>query len=60
MMEEDLIIPHPRMTRRRFVLLPLSTIRPDLIVRGTGKTVCQLLRELPEGQGSVTFVQQEW
>jgi 2-amino-4-hydroxy-6-hydroxymethyldihydropteridine diphosphokinase len=58
--QKDLIIPHPRMAARRCVLLPLSTIRPDLIVKGTGKTVRMLLRELPGREGEVTFVQQEW
>ncbi len=58
--EKDLVIPHPRMASRRFVLLPLSTIRPDMIVKGTGKTVRMLLRELPGREGEVTFVQQEW
>jgi 2-amino-4-hydroxy-6-hydroxymethyldihydropteridine diphosphokinase len=58
--EKDLIIPHPRMAERRFVLLPLSTIRPDMIVKGTGKTVRMLLRELPARVGEVGFVQQEW
>ena len=60
MMEKDLVIPHPRMATRRFVLLPLSTLRPDLIIKGTGKTVRMLLRELPTGQGGVSFVQQDW
>jgi 2-amino-4-hydroxy-6-hydroxymethyldihydropteridine diphosphokinase len=59
-METDLVIPHPRMAERRFVLLPLSTIRPDLIVKGTGKTVRMLLRELPAREGEVRFTQQEW
>jgi len=59
-LEKDLLIPHPRMTERRFVLLPLSTIRPDIIVKGTGKTVRMLLRELPAREGEVRFVQQEW
>jgi 2-amino-4-hydroxy-6-hydroxymethyldihydropteridine diphosphokinase len=58
--ENKLVIPHPRMAERRFVLLPLSTIRPDMIVKGTGKTVRMLLRELPEREGEVKFVQQEW
>ncbi len=60
LMEKDLVIPHPRMTQRRFVLLPLSTIRPEMIVKGTGRTVRTLLRELPTGGGEVTFLQQDW
>jgi 2-amino-4-hydroxy-6-hydroxymethyldihydropteridine diphosphokinase len=60
MLTKDLVIPHPRMAERRFVLLPLSTIRPDMIIKGTGKTVRQLLRELPGREGDVRFVQQEW
>jgi 2-amino-4-hydroxy-6-hydroxymethyldihydropteridine diphosphokinase len=59
-LEKDLVIPHPRMAERRFVLLPLSTIRPDLPIRGTGKTVRMLLRELPAADGQVRFVQQDW
>jgi len=59
-LEKDLVVPHPRMAERRFVLLPLSTIRPDLIVKGTGKTVRMLLRELPTRDGEIRFVQQEW
>jgi 2-amino-4-hydroxy-6-hydroxymethyldihydropteridine diphosphokinase len=58
--EKDLIIPHPGLAVRRFVLLPLSTIRPEMIVKGTGKTVRMLLRELPGREGEVRFVQQEW
>ena len=59
-LEKDLVVPHPRMAERRFVLLPLSTIRPDMIVKGTGKTVRMLLRELPAGDGEIRFVQPDW
>lgn len=59
-LEKDFVVPHPRLAERRFVLLPLSTIRPDMIVKGTGKTVRMLLRELPAREGEVTFVQQDW
>jgi hypothetical protein len=30
------------------------------VVKGTGKTVRMLLRELRGGEGEVNFVQQEW
>ena len=59
-LEDGLVIPHPRMAELRFVLLPLSTIQPDMIVKGTGKTVRMLLRELPERDGHVRFVQHDW
>jgi 2-amino-4-hydroxy-6-hydroxymethyldihydropteridine diphosphokinase len=59
-LEKDLIVPHPHMAKRRFVLVPLSTICPDMIVKGTGKTVKMLLRELPARDGEVRFAQQEW
>jgi 2-amino-4-hydroxy-6-hydroxymethyldihydropteridine diphosphokinase len=43
----ELTLPHPRAHERRFVLQPLSEIAPDLILSGQGKTVSQLLAELP-------------
>lgn len=59
-LEKDLVIPHPRLAERRFVLVPLSTLCPDRIIRGTGRTVRQLLRELPIREGDVRLVQMEW
>jgi 2-amino-4-hydroxy-6-hydroxymethyldihydropteridine diphosphokinase len=34
---EELIVPHPEMTKRAFVLGPLLALAPDLVHPGTGK-----------------------
>jgi len=57
---ERLQLPHPRTHLRKFVLQPLSEIRPDLIVPGQTKTVRKLLIEL-EGCGDVVrFTDDSW
>ncbi len=32
--EDDLVLPHPRITERAFVLAPLADVAPDLILKG--------------------------
>jgi 2-amino-4-hydroxy-6-hydroxymethyldihydropteridine diphosphokinase len=34
----DLILPHPHMTARAFVLRPLADVAPDLLIKGRGVT----------------------
>jgi len=45
---ERLTIPHPRMLKRAFVLVPLAEIDPDLVIPGTGKTVKTHLQSISD------------
>jgi 2-amino-4-hydroxy-6-hydroxymethyldihydropteridine diphosphokinase len=49
LLTERLIVPHPRMIERRFVLEPLAALAPDLVHPENGKTIRQLLAELDAG-----------
>lgn len=42
--EDDLVLPHPRITERAFVLAPLADIAPDLVL--AGKTVAEWLSSI--------------
>lgn len=43
-----LSLPHPRMWGRRFVLLPLAEIAPQLRDPSSGRTVAEIVRALPD------------
>ena len=42
----ELIIPHPRLTLRAFVLIPLADIAPDFVHPVAGKRIKQMLKAL--------------
>jgi len=48
MRSKELEVPHPRMTERRFVLIPLAQIAPELRHPVLHKSVAQLLAETPD------------
>ncbi len=58
--EEALMLPHPRMHLRRFVLQPLSDIRADLVIPFQTRTISELLHALKDDPRTVTLVQPDW
>jgi 2-amino-4-hydroxy-6-hydroxymethyldihydropteridine diphosphokinase len=46
----EIIIPHPRLPQRRFVLDPLSQIAPELVLPGQSKTIRALLENLTDNE----------
>jgi 2-amino-4-hydroxy-6-hydroxymethyldihydropteridine diphosphokinase len=46
---DHLILPHPRVQDRAFVLLPLNDVAPDWCHPLTGRSVTQMLDNLPDG-----------
>lgn len=49
---DALTLPHPRFHLRRFVLQPLSDLRPDLVLPGFRQSIQRLLDELPDSEPS--------
>lgn len=51
-----LVLPHPRLHQRRFVLAPLAEARPRLVLPGFEQSVDALLAALPDDPSGVRFL----
>lgn len=58
--DPDLTLPHPRMHERRFVMMPVCDIAPDLPHPRLGRSMLALLRELPAEPDDLTVVSRMW
>lgn len=58
--DEFLTLPHPRLTHRRFVLQPLTDIRPNLILPGDETTVGEHFRQLDTDEPEPHLIQTSW
>lgn len=57
--EPGLVIPHPRLQQRRFVLAPLADLAPELRHPALGRSVRELLAALDNGE-TVRLYSREW
>jgi 2-amino-4-hydroxy-6-hydroxymethyldihydropteridine diphosphokinase len=57
--ESALVIPHPRLHLRGFVLAPLLHIAPDLVHPVLGRTIRQLFADLP-AEGGILPLAEHW
>jgi len=57
--EEDLQVPHPLMHLRKFVLVPMAQLAPDLIHPSLGATMAALLRRLPADEQEVVPMKEQ-
>jgi 2-amino-4-hydroxy-6-hydroxymethyldihydropteridine diphosphokinase len=55
-----LMLPHPRLTQRRFVLQPLGDIQPDLILPGDLRTIRSHLEILDSTESPLVLVETNW
>ena len=58
--DPSLQVPHPRQHLRRFVMVPVCDVAPELIHPRLGRTMAALLAELPVEAGDLTAIAADW
>ena len=55
-----LLVPHPRQHMRRFVLVPVCDVAPEVVHPRLGRTMADLLTDLPIEPGDLTVIATDW
>lgn len=58
--DATLEVPHPRMHERRFVMVPVCDVAPDVVHPRLGCTMRDLLADLPIEAGDLTLLTDRW
>lgn len=56
----SLQVPHPRQHERRFVLVPVCDVAPHVVHPVLGRTMRELLANLPVEPGDLTAIDDDW
>lgn len=58
--DSSLQVPHPRQHERRFVMVPVCDVAPELVHPRLGRTMADLLVDLPVEPGDLWAIDDDW